>query len=86
MSVFNNEFAKTDFCFKAACDRAGIPATGRQAGKYRRHVGAAWGNRPTVVDLSSLTCAALRDRLATMGIEAPKRAVKSALVALLRGE
>ena len=38
----NAEYAKSDVSFNQACEAAGIPATKRQAGKYRREVGAAF--------------------------------------------
>ncbi len=38
----NNEFAKNNKQFIAACEKAGIQPTGRQAGKWRRQKGAAY--------------------------------------------
>ena len=38
----NKEFAKTDPKFRAACERAGIEPTARQASKYRRGFGLAF--------------------------------------------
>ena len=39
---FNREFAKSNSQFKAACEKAGIPATQRQASRYRRKMGKAY--------------------------------------------
>jgi len=86
MTKTNNEFARIDFVFNMGCEAAGIPATGRQAGKYRRGVGAAFAARPTAADLGSMTVAALRDRLALSGLEAPTKARKADIIAILRGE
>lgn len=38
----HREFAKRDAGFGAACNAVGLPATKRQASKYRRHMGRAW--------------------------------------------
>lgn len=38
----NAEFAETDQEFKAACQAAGIPATRRQASKWKLKFGRAW--------------------------------------------
>ena len=43
--VTNAEFAGQDEAFKSACERAGIPATKRQASKWRRKLGTAYRNR-----------------------------------------
>ena len=86
MSVPNKSFASDDFVFSVACDNAGIPATGRQAGKYRRGTGAAFAARPTAVDLGSLTVAALREACARSGIEVKSKARKATIVAALLGE
>ena len=43
--VFNREFAKTDEQFKAACEKAGVQPTPRQASKYRRKMGRAYNAR-----------------------------------------
>jgi len=40
--VTNQEFAKTNSKFKAACEAAGIEPTQRQASKWRRKVGLAY--------------------------------------------
>ena len=37
----NREFAEKNVEFRAACEAAGIPATSRQAGKWRRGEGSA---------------------------------------------
>lgn len=39
------EFAKKDAVFIAACERAGIKPTRRQAMKFRRGLGAAYAKR-----------------------------------------
>lgn len=39
--------AEHDEDFRAACERAGIPATARQASKYARKRGLAYQNRNT---------------------------------------
>ena len=38
----NKTFAQTNQAFKNACEKAGIPATKRQASKFRRKLGKAW--------------------------------------------
>ena len=38
----NHEFSKKDATFKKACELAEIPATGRQASKFRRKRGKAY--------------------------------------------
>ena len=43
--VTNAEFAAQNDGFKAACEKAGIPATKRQASKWRRKFGTAYRNR-----------------------------------------
>lgn len=43
--VTNTEFAAQNDGFKAACEKVGIPATKRQASKWRRKFGAAYCNR-----------------------------------------
>jgi len=43
--VTNKEFAKNDAAFKAACEKAGINPTSRQASKWRNKSGAAWNAR-----------------------------------------
>lgn len=40
--VTNDVFAATNDEFKAACEKAGVPATARQAGKFRRKAGRAY--------------------------------------------
>lgn len=40
--VTNDVFAATNEEFRAACSKAGVQATARQAGKYRRKVGQAY--------------------------------------------
>ena len=81
----NNVFASTDFCFSLACERAGIPATGRQAGKYRTRRGAAWAHRPTATDLNSLTVPKLREAAKRSGIKVASKARKAEIIAALRG-
>jgi hypothetical protein len=41
----NAVFSVQDDDFKAACKRAGIPTTTRQASKYRNKYGKAWRSR-----------------------------------------
>jgi hypothetical protein len=41
----NTEFAEKDREFRAACERAGIPPSKRQASKWRLGFGKAWDNR-----------------------------------------
>jgi hypothetical protein len=43
--VTNATFANTDQAFRAACKKAGIPVTTRQASKWRNKFGAAWTAR-----------------------------------------
>lgn len=43
--VTNTEFAAKNDGLKAACEKAGIPATKRQASKWRRKFGTAYRNR-----------------------------------------
>lgn len=38
----NREFASTDTQFREACSKAGVDATKRQAGKWRRQTGRAY--------------------------------------------
>lgn len=38
----NEAFAVTDQAFKDACEKAGVPATARQASKFRRKRGLAY--------------------------------------------
>jgi len=40
--VTHATFSQTDEAFQAACEKAGIPATTRQASKWRRKRGLAW--------------------------------------------
>ena len=40
--VINSEFAHTDQVFKAACKAVNIPATSRQASKWRNKFGLAF--------------------------------------------
>jgi hypothetical protein len=82
----NARFASDDFTFRMACDRAGLPATKRQAGKYRRGQGQAFANRPTAVDLGTLTCVKLREACKRSGIAVASKARKADLIAALRGE
>lgn len=44
----NREFAKKDQPFIKACELAQIPATGRQASKYRRERGKAYDHLDAV--------------------------------------
>lgn len=82
----NNDFASLDFCFRLACDNAGLPASARQAGKYRTGRGAAFGARPTVTDLAELTVPKLREAAAQSGIEVKSKMRKADIIALMRGE
>jgi hypothetical protein len=41
----NQQFALEDKAFQDACKRAGIPATKRQASKFRLKDGRAWEHR-----------------------------------------
>ena len=43
--VTNTEFATQNDGFKAACEKASVPATKRQASKWRRKFGTAYRNR-----------------------------------------
>jgi hypothetical protein len=43
--VTNSTFAATDQSLKAACAKASIPVTTRQASKWRNKSGAAWKAR-----------------------------------------
>lgn len=43
--VTNTEFAAQNDGFKAACEKVGIPATKRQASKWRRKFGTAYRNK-----------------------------------------
>ena len=43
--VTNTEFATQNDGFKAACEKASVPATNRQASKWRRKFGTAYRNR-----------------------------------------
>lgn len=40
--VTNKEFAANDTKFKAACEKASVEATARQASKYRNEKGSAY--------------------------------------------
>tara|TARA_B100001094_G_scaffold149278_1_gene144481 strand:+ start:173 stop:451 length:279 start_codon:yes stop_codon:yes gene_type:complete len=87
--MFNAEFAKTNTDFINACEAAGIPATARQAGKFRRGDGVAYrlstNSRKAKVAAAeartaaeAMTCKALR---AALGLKASNRARKAELVA-----
>jgi len=41
--MINREYAKTNDNFRKACGLAGIPVTSRQASKFRRRKGKAFG-------------------------------------------
>ena len=41
----NAEYAKTNEAFRAACEKAGVDPTPRQASKYRNGIGAAYNAR-----------------------------------------
>ena len=41
----NKEFSNEDQAFRAACEKAGVEPTSRQASKWRRKFGAAWNNK-----------------------------------------
>ena len=43
--VTNASFATTDQAFRAACKKAGVEPTTRQASKWRNKSGAAWKAR-----------------------------------------
>ena len=43
--VTNTEFATQNDGFKTACEKAGIPATKRQASKWRRKFGTAYRDK-----------------------------------------
>lgn len=43
--ITNGRFAQTDGQFQAACMRAGVQPTKRQASKWRNKRGLAWKNR-----------------------------------------
>ena len=43
----NREFALKDEKFRAACQRAGIPPTSRQASRWRMKHGKAWNEGRT---------------------------------------
>ena len=86
--MFNFEFAKTDVHFQRACESVGIPATRRQAGKWRRQTGAAYSHGRGSVqapseDLSALTCKALRALAAERGVKVPSKARKAGLISAL---
>lgn len=51
MSTYRNhrKFAASDAVFIRSCKIAGIPATQRQASKYRMHKGKAWPLRRQAV-------------------------------------
>ena len=85
--VTNNAFARSNPQFRAACEAVGIPATRRQAGKYRTRRGIAYtSGRPSVADLGRLTNAVLRQRCAQAGLTFKSKDRKADLVAILRGE
>ena len=58
--VNNRTFAATNAEFRAACERAGIQPTQRQASKWRLGFGKAWENRhhQPEIDAEMLTAAA----------------------------
>ena len=41
----NKQFAETDVKFKNACEKAGTPATARQASKFKMGKGLAFKNK-----------------------------------------
>lgn len=43
--VTNSEYAEQDARFNDACTKAGLPATKRQASKFRRGFGTSYRNR-----------------------------------------
>lgn len=45
MRETNRTFAETNQAFKKACERAGTPATKRQASKFRNERGIAYKNK-----------------------------------------
>ena len=75
----NAAFAKSDTAFALACERAGIPATARQAGKYRRKQGVAYRVSNRRANAEAMTCAALRSAL---GLKSSDRTRKADLVNL----
>ena len=77
--MFNAEFAKSDKSFIAACEAAGIPATARQAGKYRRGEGIAYRVSNRRANAEKMTCAQLR---AACGLKPSNRTRKADLVNL----
>ena len=46
----NKEFVMKDDLFKKCCDFAGLPATARQASKFRMRIGKAFGFKNQVVN------------------------------------
>ena len=54
MKLTNSEFRKTDKVFRKACKLAGVPATTRQASKFRNGKGqASWIDRGLVHRLTN---------------------------------
>jgi hypothetical protein len=43
----NVKFSENNDIFKVSCSIAGIPATRRQASKFRNNKGLAWKNHPS---------------------------------------
>jgi len=81
--MFNAEFAKANTDFINACEAAGIPATARQAGKFRRKTGVAYrvsaGRRAAArTAAEKMTCAQLR---AALDLKKSDRTKKAELVA-----
>ena len=86
--MFNFEFSKTDVHFQRACEAVGIPATRRQAGKWRRQTGSAYNHgrgsaQAPSEDLSALTCKALRALAAERGVKVASKARKADLISAL---
>jgi hypothetical protein len=80
----NAAFAKSNATFAAACEQAGIPATARQAGRWRRKEGLAYrvsaASRVAArAAAEAMTCAQLRSAL---GLKTSDRTRKAALVDL----
>lgn len=75
----NAAFAKSDTAFAAACEQAGIPATARQAGRWRRKEGLAYRVSTRRANAEKMTCAALRSAL---GLKSSDRTRKADLVSL----
>ena len=76
--ITNVNFAKSDEHFINACEAAGIPATARQAGKFRRQTGVAYRVATRKANAEAMTCKALR---AALGLKPGDKTRKADLVA-----